>query len=600
MAKRIQKWQIGGSPNDELMGFPVQDDTYTTLSWDDGTQVLTLTPVGAKFSVWVQGEQFTFTAPRTKDISGVIAEGIWYFYFDASGVLQGTQVAFDFSSQTPVAIVRWDNTNTKAILLADERHGLTMSWATHAYLHNTVRTRYESGLGLSGNIAGDGSVDSHAQVDISAGIVADEDLVIAITDGAGPGRFIQDLSPAANIPIFYLNGGPATPVWRRVNSTAFPVFADGANRVKYNLNTAGTWTQPNVTANGQHVAMWIFAGNTRAVPSDGVTWEEPVIAILGQRTDVTLGDAQQNNTLESIVLPEELSLESKPIYRLIFQTSTIYANTPHARLRDILDLRSVSTVPGTFVPTVHNSLAGLNTYPAHPTSALSTLVQNKAVDYPMVAGDFGTVIRFTGAGLQTFTLFSTLGEDIGKWVQVIKGGVGNVSISVPAGYTMYLGGVLYTGPTTVALTTLRRSVILRAISATEWDVVDDGSNLFNRHVHIDNAGAVIGTGLQTVKVEVPVDGVITAVQALSFDTGAIVVDIWKCTYAAYDAGATHPVNGDSIVAAAPVTLAAAYKSEDTTLAGWTLPVLAGDLLFFNVDSCAGISDLTIVLKFTAT
>ncbi|GAI37997.1 unnamed protein product [marine sediment metagenome] len=74
-------------------------------------------------------------------------------------------------------------------------------------------------------------------------------------------------------------------------------------------------------------------------------------------------------------------------------------------------------------------------------------------------------------------------------------------------------------------------------------------------------------------------------------TGSIVVDIWKDTYANFP-----PTDADSITASAPPTISTAQKSQDSTLAGWTTSIAAGDILAFNVDSCTTITRVTISLK----
>jgi len=329
-------------------GFP--NVTDTEISWDDSTTTFTLSKTGSSFYVYVNGHRYSFSENQTLVGDGTdftISEGLWFIYFDTTGSLVASQTPWSFEAAGTVAILRWDASNSKAISFADERHGLAMPWSTHKYLHLTVRTRYEKGLGLSGTIVGDGDTDSHAQVSISNGTVHDEDLVISISDGTS-GRFVQELSPIANIPVFYLDG--ATPVWRRTNANTFPIL-QGTSRIKYNKNTGGTWSQEDASSNGNFVAMWLFASNNRGVPSDGVSWEEPVMAILGQREDTNLGDARDNNAFSDLSVPSELLAEAKVIYRLIFQTSTAYGNTPHARLRDIEDLRSSLMVLGGNAPT---------------------------------------------------------------------------------------------------------------------------------------------------------------------------------------------------------------------------------------------------------
>lgn len=86
---------------------------------------------------------------------------------------------------------------------------------------------------------------------------------------------------------------------------------------------------------------------------------------------------------------------------------------------------------------------------------------------------------------------------------------------------------------------------------------------------------------------------IERVTLLADQTGSIVVDIWKDTYANYP-----PTVGDSIVAAAKPTISGATKSQDSTLTGWTTSVQADDILAFYVDSCTDIEALTISFKVT--
>jgi hypothetical protein len=94
--------------------------------------------------------------------------------------------------------------------------------------------------------------------------------------------------------------------------------------------------------------------------------------------------------------------------------------------------------------------------------------------------------------------------------------------------------------------------------------------------------------------QVPFACTINSVTALADASGAIVVDIWKDTYANYP-----PTDADSITASAPVTISGpAIKSQDTTLTGWTTSIAAGDCLRFNVDSVSTITRVTIILKVT--
>jgi Collagen triple helix repeat (20 copies) len=117
---------------------------------------------------------------------------------------------------------------------------------------------------------------------------------------------------------------------------------------------------------------------------------------------------------------------------------------------------------------------------------------------------------------------------------------------------------------------------------------------------IDGNSSVISVATKGY-IEVPFNCTINQVTLLADVGGAIVVDIWKCTYAQFDAGSTHPVVGDTITAAAPPTIpATTTKAQDAVLAGWNKTVNAGDLIAYHVNSCTTITRCTVSLKVTKT
>lgn len=107
---------------------------------------------------------------------------------------------------------------------------------------------------------------------------------------------------------------------------------------------------------------------------------------------------------------------------------------------------------------------------------------------------------------------------------------------------------------------------------------------------LDGAGSALTTGIKG-DLFVPVACTILSVTMLADQSGSIVVDVWKDTYANYP-----PTVADTITAAAKPTISTATKSQDTTLTGWTTAVSAGDTIRFNVDSITTITRLTLSLK----
>lgn len=111
---------------------------------------------------------------------------------------------------------------------------------------------------------------------------------------------------------------------------------------------------------------------------------------------------------------------------------------------------------------------------------------------------------------------------------------------------------------------------------------------------VDGGGSVLTTGLKGFK-SFPVAGTITRARLLADQSGSIVIDIWKDTYANFP-----PTVADTITASAKPTLSTAQKSEDTTLTGWTTAVSAGDVFGFNVDSVTTITRILLELTIVIT
>jgi hypothetical protein len=113
---------------------------------------------------------------------------------------------------------------------------------------------------------------------------------------------------------------------------------------------------------------------------------------------------------------------------------------------------------------------------------------------------------------------------------------------------------------------------------------------------IDGGGASITTGVKG-DLTIPFACTILEWTLLGDQSGSIVVDIWKDTYANYP-----PLVGDSITASAKPTISTATKGQSSTLTGWTNSgaISAGDILRFNVDSVTSLQRVTLSLKVKKT
>jgi len=132
-------------------------------------------------------------------------------------------------------------------------------------------------------------------------------------------------------------------------------------------------------------------------------------------------------------------------------------------------------------------------------------------------------------------------------------------------------------------------------TAQEYDFTDI-EDYINNQVELANIGLRIDGGTTTIptgvngNIVVPFASTIAQWTLLANESGSIVIDIWKDSYANYP-----PTDADSITASAPPTITSATKGQSSTLTGWTTSFSAGDILRFNVDSVTSIKAVDINL-----
>ena len=107
---------------------------------------------------------------------------------------------------------------------------------------------------------------------------------------------------------------------------------------------------------------------------------------------------------------------------------------------------------------------------------------------------------------------------------------------------------------------------------------------------IDGGGAAITTG-QKGHLEIPFDCTITGWTILADQSGSIVVDIWKDSYANFP-----PTVADTIAGSEKPTLSTAQKNQDFSLTTWKTLLSAGDVLAFNVDSATTVTRVLVSLR----
>lgn len=328
-------------------GFPNRTDSV--ISFTDGTRTFSISPAVTSFDYYQDAEKFTKCAAETVVITN--STGITWFYYDSATLSSVKDPSDAVSDQlirlNPfIAVVYWSTATNSSVFFGDERHGLNMAGATHAYLHFVFGLQYITGLAPDGITADQsGDLDEHAQFGVNAGGVTDEDVY----------HQIVSVGRTAGLNILYRNGvgGP----WEKTTNAGFSVTTTGTGRLAFNQNIAGTWLVSEVS-NNRYALSHVFASSEN---------DDPLFAIMGQYDYATQVTAREGATTEinDLLLGDLPGPELRPIATFIFQTANGYANAVQSRIRttdtgeDYVDWRTTEFTRGAGASD-HGSLSGLS------------------------------------------------------------------------------------------------------------------------------------------------------------------------------------------------------------------------------------------------
>jgi hypothetical protein len=245
---------------------------------------------------------------------------------------------------------------------------------------------------------------------------------------------------------------------------------------------------------------------------------------------------------------------------------------------------SVNTQTGTTYTVLNSDCGKLVTF-SNGSAVAVTLPQAGA------ASQFAAQceIRFANRGAGTVTVTPTTSTIDGQAsVAIASGGGFTVNSS---GGQWYTYGRAASAPSSGTVTSVATGAGLTGGTITATGTVAATTNTLTTAIVfvLDGGGSVLTTGVKG-DVEIPFACTITAARLLADQSGSIVVDIWKDTYANFP-----PTDADSITSSAPPTISSATKAEDTTLTGWTTSITAGNILRFNVDSATTVTRVTVSL-----
>ena len=412
-----------------------EDNTKSAISFSDADRTFTITPVNGSYNIWVKGTKIVISTAKSVTIPN--NNGLYYIYFDSTGTLHSKTTFYDWQNDCMTSYVYWNALTGKAPFVADERHGITLDWQTHEYLHRTRGAAIANGFAASNYIVGgDGSLNSHLQLDIASGTFFDEDLQVDIVSTATPlpNTWQQNLTGPSHIPMFYINSGGG---WVMDPATTFPVKQ--GLLPKYNLLNGGGWTTPDIDNNKFGVSFILATNNINY----------PIVGIIGQSAHANQGDAEAVDFTD-LSLPGFPIVEFRTLYKLVFQCKTSYTNAVHARLVSIFDLRSFdSTTSAMATYTDHGALSGLSD-DDHPQYLLKTDLLANGVT---TNGNFVTAASGVGSSFfpkvqsgfnVAFDTVTTM-DNLSVRILVVTGNTGRVELSAVAGsfaaYVNVIGNV---------------------------------------------------------------------------------------------------------------------------------------------------------------
>lgn len=333
----------------EMTGFPVDasGNYLCTLTYNESTRTVTITPTGSTFDIFISGTKYTFTGAQS--IQHGTQQGGHYIYFDLNGTLVTGQTPWDILLHVPVCYVFRDAVSNLNIAWEGRHHaGRDVYW--HRNQHYNEGTKIRSGFTAAGYVLNSSTSDADITYSIDSGIVEDED--IAITTEA----------LADNGPYTILLRTGATGDWIVDRSSTVPLLLSGLD-VAYNNFTGGVWTMTAAGQN-QYVNYYVFAAT--ALPSTSVTpaTKNQILIVPGQAVHTSLTNANAE-IVSSISWGDIPFQEVAPLYKVTFIRNTGYTTTGRCRIAAIARIVGTYAQLTATAQSNHGALSGL-TNDDHP------------------------------------------------------------------------------------------------------------------------------------------------------------------------------------------------------------------------------------------
>jgi len=305
----------------------------STISFDSSTRIFTIAPTSSSYDVWIQGELFTISSSQQVTISNTL--GLYYIYYSivSGNATLGIQTTFFvWDQQAPTAYIYFNPSQPTQYMMFDERHGITMDWATHEYLHRTRGAAIANGFDITyPTLELPNPTNTDLEFTLFNGTFFDEDLQVDIANDPA-GVWVTTMSPVL-FPLLYLSGT----AWIKTTTGNIPLFNNGTPGLPYyNTIVSGSGSLTQVP-NNDFTNVWIVATNMATTP---------ILAIMDQNyyTNITKATQAQWNDLDLTGLP---IVELRPLYLMSYRCSNSYTtNNYRSSLYYVTDIRSFSSIYG--------------------------------------------------------------------------------------------------------------------------------------------------------------------------------------------------------------------------------------------------------------
>ena len=380
----------------------------TTLSYNVSTRVLTITPTGSNYRVWVNGATFVFTGAQT--ISHANTQGIWFIYYNAAGILTASQTAWNILNTAPIALLYYDAT-TPDYWLFDERHHFDTPTEWHQSQHFAIGTfiKNPSTDFVLGSYTLGTDTDAAVQWSMTTGTAVDEDIELLCSAVAAGGPY----------QVMYKSGASGN--WIRVPNTTVPYTYNPGGYIYYNQYTGGSWQLTAMTS-ANRLNYYVFG-------TLGYETTKQLMIIPGQTTFGSLAAAQAES-VTALNLTGFPTLEFVPLYQITFHTLAGYSHTGKCEIEGVQKIFGSHSTLSLASPTFTNPMTTLG---------------------DMITGDIGgSPVRLAGNATTTPYVLSSTGTGAAAtaptWITSTGTG-SNVLATSPTLVTPALGNASATGLT---------------------------------------------------------------------------------------------------------------------------------------------------------